>query len=263
MAAMIGPAMALALPIIDVVFALFRRGVMGLPLFRPDRGHIHHQIVRTGLSRRNTLLVLYGISLFALIGGLLSFVEGGRHLPVFFGFAFVTVIFVLRGQKISTSNVLVLLADSLQSRQEIHNALYLKDWLLGEVERADSAVHLWSDFRFVLKKMGFYRAELSMGEETRDFYVPNTPHNNPELLWKEINTIKDPETPVSLILYGSKDNFSKNQFAALADIATETWSKVRSKWKEINNSSMDFDSVAVEPISYREQKARNLYRPTY
>ena len=263
MAAMIGPAMALALPILDVAFALFRRGVAGLPLFRPDRGHIHHQIVRAGLSRRNALLMLYAISLFALIGGLLSFVENGRHLPIFFGFAFVIILFVLRGQKISTSNILVLLTDSLQSRQDIRNALYLKEWLLGEVERADKAVHLWSDFRFVVKKMGFYRVELIMGEESREFYVPNTPNKNPDLLWREAHTVEDDGIPVSLTLYGGKDNFSKNQFAALAGIAIETWTKVRRRWKEINGKPMDFNSVATEPTNYREQKARNLYRPTY
>lgn len=59
-AALIGPMMALALPIIDVSFALFRRSVQGLPLFRPDKGHIHHQLIRLGLSRKNTVLVLYG-----------------------------------------------------------------------------------------------------------------------------------------------------------------------------------------------------------
>ena len=38
--------MALALPILDVAFAIIRRGVQGLPLFRPDKAHIHHQLMR-------------------------------------------------------------------------------------------------------------------------------------------------------------------------------------------------------------------------
>ena len=45
-AALIGPAIALALPIIDVLFAIIRRFVQGLPIFRPDREHIHHRTHR-------------------------------------------------------------------------------------------------------------------------------------------------------------------------------------------------------------------------
>ena len=262
LAALIAPALALALPIVDVAFALFRRGIQGLPLFRPDRGHIHHRLMSSGLSRRNTVLVLYAISLFALVGGLLAFADRGRYLPIFLGFAFVVVLFALRGQKISAASLRVVLTDSLQSRQDTRNALYLKNWLVVEAERADSAIHLWSDFRFVLKKMGFCRVELSMGEETRDFYVPNTPHEEPDLLWQETHDSAG-EVTVELTLYGEKDNFSESQFALAADIAAEAWASARSKWKEVNGQPMDFDSVAKEATDYRRQKARDLYRPTY
>ena len=262
LAALIAPALALALPIVDVAFALFRRAIKGLPLFRPDRGHIHHRLMRTGLSRRNTVLVLYAISLFALVGGLLAFADRGRYLPIFLGFAFVIILFALRGQKISAASVRVLLADSLQSRQDTRNAMYLKNWLVVEAERADSATHLWSDFRFVLKKMGFCRAELKMGEELRDFYVPHTPHEELELLWKEAHTTAG-EVPLELTLYGERDNFSESQFELAADIAAEAWASARAKWKDVNGSPMDFHSVAKEATDYRKQKARNLYRPTY
>lgn len=262
LAALIAPALALALPITDVAFALLRRGLKGLPLFRPDRGHIHHRLIGSGLSRRNTVLVLYGISLFALVGGLLAFAERGRYLPIFLGFAFVVILFALRGQKISAASLRVVLADSLQSRQDTRNALYLKNWLVVEAERADTAKNLWSDFRFVLKKMGFCRAELKMGDELRSFYVPNTPHEDLEALWQETHTTGG-ELPIELTLYGEKDNFSEAQFALIADLAAEAWANARSKWKAINGAPLDFDSVAIAAADYRNQNARNLYRPTY
>ena len=262
LAALIAPALALALPIVDVAFALIRRGVMGLPLFRPDRGHIHHRLMGSGLSRRNTVLVLYVLSLAALIGGLLVYAERGRYLPIFLGFAFVIVIYALRGQKVTVAGLKILLTDSLQSRQDTRNAMYLKNWLVVEAERADSAKHLWSDFRFVLKKMGFCRAELTMDDETRDFYVPHTPHYNLDRLWQESHQSQG-EVSVTLVVYAEKDNFSESQFALAADIAAEAWSTARAKWKEINGSPMTFDSVAQEASDYKRQKARNLYRPTY
>src|SRR5437867_2793106 len=44
-AALIAPLFALALPIADVLLAIFRRWLSGLPIFRPDRKHIHHQLI--------------------------------------------------------------------------------------------------------------------------------------------------------------------------------------------------------------------------
>jgi hypothetical protein len=64
-------------------------------------------------------------------------------------------------------------------------------------------------------------------------------------------------------VYAEKDNFSESQFSLAADIAAEAWSTACSKWKEINESPMTFDSVAQEASDYNRQKARNLYRPTY
>ncbi|MGB0290244.1 MAG: undecaprenyl/decaprenyl-phosphate alpha-N-acetylglucosaminyl 1-phosphate transferase, partial [Opitutales bacterium] len=55
LAALLAPMLALALPIADVGFAMLRRAVQGLPVFRPDRGHIHHRMVQAGLSRRGTV----------------------------------------------------------------------------------------------------------------------------------------------------------------------------------------------------------------
>lgn len=262
MAAMIAPTLALALPIVDVAFALFRRSVKGLPLFRPDRGHIHHLLLKMGLSYRKTVMAIYGVSLFALMGGLIASIERGRHLPVFFGFAFVVIIFVLRVQNVSTNSIRVFLTDSLEARRDVRNAFFLKQWLILEAERADSVAHLWSDFHFVLKKAGFCRAKLTIGEETREFYIPNTASEKSGHLWITTHEIRNSHT-ASLILYSEKDNLSETQFALLAEIVAETWTKAGHKWYETNGRAVAFDAVAAEAGSYRYQKARNLYRPTY
>lgn len=263
MAAMIGPTMALALPILDVAFALFRRSIRGLPLFRPDRGHIHHLLMKTGLPRKSTVLILYTISLFALLGGLIASVEHGKHLPIFLGFSFVVILFVLRGQNISTNSLLIFLTDSLQSRRDTRNAMYLKDWLIAEAERADRITHLWSDFQFIMKKMGICRAELSIGDKTREFYIPHTPPKDSEDLRVETSNIKQNLYPAQLVVYCEKENMSNNQFVLLADIASEAWTKASQRWQEVNKCPVTFDAVASDPEDHRFQKSRNLYRPTY
>jgi len=54
------PAIALGLPIMDTLLALGRRAVRGRPLFQADKEHIHHRLLDAGLSHRQAVLVLYG-----------------------------------------------------------------------------------------------------------------------------------------------------------------------------------------------------------
>lgn len=260
LAALIAPVLALALPIADVVYAMLRRGLAGLPIFRPDQGHIHHRIMKRGFSRQKTVMLLYVVSLIALLGGLLAFANQGRYLPIFFGFAFVVVLFALRSQRITPSGIRGALVESSGMRQDTRNALYLKDWLVVEAERADTGNHLWSDFRFILKKMGVCRAELQVNESKRSYFIPDTPHQEEDKLWQETHAIGN---GVTLRLYGEKDHFSEAQFHLISDIAAEAWNKASVRWKEINQVDLTFESEAAEASNYRQQKMRNLYRPTY
>ncbi|HET6282418.1 MAG TPA: undecaprenyl/decaprenyl-phosphate alpha-N-acetylglucosaminyl 1-phosphate transferase [Polyangia bacterium] len=62
--AVIIPAIALGLPILDTILAMSRRAVRGRPLFRADKEHIHHRLIAVGLSHRQAVLLLYGLTLF-------------------------------------------------------------------------------------------------------------------------------------------------------------------------------------------------------
>jgi len=264
LAALFAPVLAMALPIVDVSFAILRRGMKGLPLFRPDRKHIHHRLIQAGLSHRNTVLALYGLSLIALVVALLNFAEQQRYLGIFLGFAFVVVLFALRGHKISGSlgSLRSAVNESFGCRQDARNALYLRDWLIIEAERADSIKNLWSDFRFVLKKMGFCRAELTLGEETRSFFVPQSAHDEPEALYQDEHRLNG-DSPGVLRLYAERGTFSEAQFELLVDVAAEAWTKAAARWSELHGKTATFNAVAQEAESYRAQKLRSQYRPTY
>ena len=260
LAALIAPVMALALPIADVAFAMLRRSISGLPIFRPDQGHIHHRLRRAGLSNQKTVLVLYAISLFALLGGLLAFAYQGRFLPIFFGFAFVIILFTLRGQKITSGLIRQRVTDSLQTRRGTRNALYLMEWLIVEAERADTGNHLWADYRFILKKMGFCRAVLTISGDERSFCLQDSAHDDLSLLWSEVHQIGN---KTSLRVYADKACFSEGQFAIISDLAAEAWSKASARWKSINQGDLSFEAEASEATDYQQQQVRSLYRPTY
>jgi len=63
-------------PIIDTAWAIVRRTARGEPLFIADRGHVHHQLLRIGLSQRDAMLILTAVSAgFAVIAVLLAQVD--------------------------------------------------------------------------------------------------------------------------------------------------------------------------------------------
>lgn len=56
------PAVAFALPLTDVGLSVLRRFLSGRSLFGADREHIHHKLLELGLTQRQVVWVLYGIS---------------------------------------------------------------------------------------------------------------------------------------------------------------------------------------------------------
>jgi UDP-GlcNAc:undecaprenyl-phosphate/decaprenyl-phosphate GlcNAc-1-phosphate transferase len=58
------PLVALAFPISDSVIAIVRRLVGGQSPFRADSEHIHHRLLRIGLSHRHVLYVLWFLSAY-------------------------------------------------------------------------------------------------------------------------------------------------------------------------------------------------------
>jgi len=56
------PIVSLGLPILDVALAVIRRFLAAKPLFDGDKAHIHHKLVKRGLSQRDAVLTLYGVT---------------------------------------------------------------------------------------------------------------------------------------------------------------------------------------------------------
>src|SRR5713101_5883726 len=65
------PIVSLGLPILEVAVAVMRRFLSRKRLFDPDREHIHHKLLGRGISHRQAVLLLYGVSacfgLFSLL----------------------------------------------------------------------------------------------------------------------------------------------------------------------------------------------------
>ncbi len=69
------PVLAMAIPLADTVFAFFRRIVHGQSPFHADKGHFHHRLLAMGLSQKQAVAVLYGVS---AVMGLVAVLLTGR-----------------------------------------------------------------------------------------------------------------------------------------------------------------------------------------
>jgi UDP-GlcNAc:undecaprenyl-phosphate GlcNAc-1-phosphate transferase len=62
------PVVSFGLPILETSLSILRRLVSGRPVFTADREHIHHKLLQHGLTHRQVVIVLYGVSaVFALL----------------------------------------------------------------------------------------------------------------------------------------------------------------------------------------------------
>jgi UDP-GlcNAc:undecaprenyl-phosphate/decaprenyl-phosphate GlcNAc-1-phosphate transferase len=88
------PVVSFGLPILDTLMAVLRRFLNGKSLFGADNEHIHHKLLKRGLSHKQAVVVLYAVSAcFALISlpllspqsGMIAVVLSVVGLGVFFG----------------------------------------------------------------------------------------------------------------------------------------------------------------------------------
>jgi UDP-GlcNAc:undecaprenyl-phosphate/decaprenyl-phosphate GlcNAc-1-phosphate transferase len=62
------PVVSFGLPILETSLSIVRRLISGRPVFTADREHIHHKLLQHGMTHRQVVILLYGVSaIFALL----------------------------------------------------------------------------------------------------------------------------------------------------------------------------------------------------
>ncbi len=236
-AALIAPMFALALPIVDVCLAVLRRFLRGLPIFRPDRKHLHHKLQEVGFSRTRTVLILYGVSSVFLLMAFGVFWSQGRMVPILFGFLCLVLLLSARSFNFSRDWFAVgrVLEHSAELRKETHYALALTRWLELEAERAESVEDLWTDFVFVTRKLGFTRVEMKLGDGRRVWESVEQPATSQELRCNhDLNFMGG----MTLEFSGDREKMSRRLFEHLGELAAECWLKAATRWQAANNGAL-------------------------
>lgn len=85
------PIVIAGVPIIDTVYAIIRRLRGHQPVQQADMGHLHHRLVRSGLSIPKAVFVIYGWTTLLALGGIaISNTRGLLPLLVFLALAFLS-----------------------------------------------------------------------------------------------------------------------------------------------------------------------------
>jgi len=169
LAALAAPLFVLALPILDTGLALLRRGLRGLPIFRPDRRHLHHHLLDSGLSRRKVVLCFYGVTLAFLILGMVAYSSRGHLVPVLLGLTVLILLLCAGRFRFSRRWFAVgrMVRDSMGMRSEIQYALCLCHWLALEGRRGKGVENLWSTLVTASDKLGFASVKLTLPDGER------------------------------------------------------------------------------------------------
>ncbi len=156
-AALIAPLFVMALPILDTSLSLMRRALNGLPLFRPDQGHLHHRLLQSGLSRQDVTLGAYAFTAYFLGLGLLAFWWRGQFLALTLGAGTMAVLLVACRFSFSRGwfNLGAVLSNAFCARAEINYALAHARWLAMEGLRGESIQAICEDTAMVARRLGF------------------------------------------------------------------------------------------------------------
>lgn len=101
--ALLVPIVALGLPIMDTAFAIIRRYVNGVPIFRPDKGHLHHRLLAMGLTQKQVVLSMYLIS--GMLGASAIMITEVSQFSAFLIVATITTVAVFGAKKIGVLDI--------------------------------------------------------------------------------------------------------------------------------------------------------------
>ncbi len=110
--ALAAPAALLILPILDTSAALLRRKLTGRSIFETDRGHLHHCLLKGGMSRTRILLLVSALCLLTVFGALGSIAYRSEILALISAAA---VVFILMATGLFGCAEVVLLFKSIRS----------------------------------------------------------------------------------------------------------------------------------------------------
>ncbi len=234
-ASITAPMMALSIPLIDTALSIARRFLRRQPIFRADRGHIHHRLIDRGLSPRRAVLLLYGAG---AIGATFSIVQGAAPASVRFVLAAVFCALVWSGIRYLGYREFALAANLL--RQNTLRSMLQSDYSLqgyGESLRAAQNIEdCWCIVRAVAREFGFTYVGLRLGGHKYEEQLSSSPNDH----W----VLQVPVSDSEYVLF--KYQFERSAVLAISPLADLLHRSLLLK-------KTDFETSVVSPSGVMEE----------
>ncbi len=137
------PVLCFGLPILDVVLAVMRRFLRGQPVFSADGEHIHHRLLKQGLSQRQAVSILYATSAgFGLLS--LALLHDEKNI---------TLVLVIMGIGVWAGVQQLRYVEAAELEDFLHRTLQKKRMLANNlnVRRGIESLTSCNDFRGICK----------------------------------------------------------------------------------------------------------------
>jgi UDP-GlcNAc:undecaprenyl-phosphate GlcNAc-1-phosphate transferase len=271
-AALAAPLFVLALPIIDTSLAILRRGLRGLPLFRPDRKHLHHRLLNLGYSRRKVVVGLYLFTAFFLMLGFLAFFLHGQYFALFLGLGILVVILTAGKFNFSREWFAIgrTLGNSIESRADIRYAMALSQCLALEGARSKTIGEMAESLIYISRKLGFAHVRLRLEDDEQVWHL-NDAHNDrcglscqrfrhalPDHKYCFVEfCVTCPDT-MTLPRPGlcNLSEPTLNKLSIQADLISEAWGKAIEDWKKAHKLPVRFDATPPAPTAGEPELAK-------
>ena len=88
---LISPLIIFAIPIIDMFIVILKRIISGRSPFYPDRNHIHHRLLKTGLSQKKIVYLIYFFAIIQVIISVITLFSKNNFIFLFFPISFLVL----------------------------------------------------------------------------------------------------------------------------------------------------------------------------
>lgn len=159
-AALLVMMVALGVPILDTFFAIVRRAVRGVPIFKADAEHIHHRLIVLGYSKGQALVAMYAVCLVLSLVGISILYSKGITIPIAGAFLFILAVAAARylGYVRSWKDLRSQVSEAVDRRREIEYLNAHARLLEMEVERCSSADEFAAVLARSMERMGLTAA---------------------------------------------------------------------------------------------------------
>jgi UDP-GlcNAc:undecaprenyl-phosphate/decaprenyl-phosphate GlcNAc-1-phosphate transferase len=168
--AMLAPILALGLPIMDTLLAITRRAWRGQQLFVADGDHIHHRLMKGGLSHRKTVVVMYAFAAVLAALGLVTAVWRDMSAGLAFAAALIIAVALIRwvGYARSVRPRLMAWRQEWSDITDIRRINYAIRRLGGEADTAQNVEAVMNILQRLVDLLGASQAELVIVESSKD-----------------------------------------------------------------------------------------------